>query len=292
MAAYCSNVASRIASFDFATSACNLLFGNVYPPGPSVPRRRLQDHLNNMEIYNDAQFLARYRFTKATVQELLSLLPLKETGDKRGLPLTPMLQLLVTLRFYAAGTFQSVTGDLVHVSQATVCRTVNQVTMLIAKKLFRKLVHFPEPSEYHGVKRDFYAITQFPGVTGCTDCTHKMQQCPWDSVVMTYQMFNIYSGTTRPRSGQGTLLRGPSVCGRDASHSWTCVCSTGLVAPVQSSLHVQPCTTWDVRGTSHYPLLHPHNQAPGCATFGGSSSCICHRLTQRTALWVHLSGGS
>lgn len=146
MAAYRSDVASRIASFDFATRACDVLFGTAYPPGPSVPRRRLQDRLNPMEIYNDAQFLRRYRFTKATVQELLSLLPLKETGDKRGLPLTTMLQLLVTLRFYAAGTFQSVTGDLVHVSQATVCRTVNEVTTLIAKKLFRKLVHFPEPS--------------------------------------------------------------------------------------------------------------------------------------------------
>lgn len=178
MAASRSDVGSRIASFDFATRSCDLLFGNVYSPGPSVPRPRLQDRLNPMEVYNDAQFLVRYRLTKATVQELLSLLPLKETGDKRGLPLTPMLKLLVALRFYAAGTFQTVTGDMVHVSQATVCRTVNEVTALISKKLFRRLVHFPEPSEYPDVMRDFHAIGEFPGVTGCIDCTHVRIRSP------------------------------------------------------------------------------------------------------------------
>ncbi|KAG0420410.1 hypothetical protein HPB47_003513 [Ixodes persulcatus] len=35
--------------------------------------------------------------------------------------------------------------------RATVCRTVNEVNTLIAKKLFRRLVHFPEPSEYHSI---------------------------------------------------------------------------------------------------------------------------------------------
>ncbi|CAN8008555.1 unnamed protein product [Ixodes pacificus] len=140
----------------------------MYPLGPSVPRRNLSDRLNPMELYSDRQFLARYRFTKATVRELLTLLPLQQSGDNRGLPLTPLLQLLVTLRFYGAGTFQMVTGDLVHVSQPTVCRTVRTVTTLIARVLFRRLVHFPAASEYHGVMRDFHAMGQFPGVTGCT----------------------------------------------------------------------------------------------------------------------------
>ncbi|KAM7302356.1 putative nuclease HARBI1 [Ixodes scapularis] len=131
-----------------------------------------------MELYSDRQFLARYRFTKTTVRELLTLLPLQQTGDNRGLPLTPLLQLLVTLRFYGAGTFQMVAGDLVHVSQPTVCRTVRTVTTLIARVLFRRLVHFPAASEYHGVMRDFYAMGQFPGVTGCIDCTHVRIRSP------------------------------------------------------------------------------------------------------------------
>lgn len=131
-----------------------------------------------MERYNDGQFLARYRFTKGTVRELLGMLPLQTSTDCRGLPLTPMLQLLVTLRFYGAGTFQVVTGDLVNVSQPTVCRAVGVVTQLIAKHLFRDLVHFPSAAQFNTVMLDFFALAKFPGVTGCIDCTHVRIKSP------------------------------------------------------------------------------------------------------------------
>ncbi|CAN7939490.1 unnamed protein product [Ixodes hexagonus] len=131
-----------------------------------------------MELYNDGQFLARYRFTKNTVRELLAMLPLQASSDNRGLPLTPMLQLLVTLRFYGAGTFQVITGDVVHVSQPTVCRAVGIVTRLIARHLFRQLVCFPDASQFGTVMREFYELARFPGVTGCIDCTHVRIKSP------------------------------------------------------------------------------------------------------------------
>ncbi|KAG0417834.1 hypothetical protein HPB47_005333 [Ixodes persulcatus] len=43
---------------------------------------------------------------------------------------------------------------------------------LIAKVLFKRLVHFPVTSECHAVMRDLYAMGQLPGVTGWIDCTH------------------------------------------------------------------------------------------------------------------------
>ncbi|KAG0438560.1 hypothetical protein HPB47_013292 [Ixodes persulcatus] len=138
----------------------------------------MRDRENPMERYNDGQFLARYRFTKGTVRELLGMLPLQTSTDCRGLPLTPMLQLLVTLRFYGAGTFQVVTGDLVNVSQPTVCRAVGVVTQLIAKHLFRDLVHFPSAAQFNTVMLDFFALAKFPGVTGCIDCTHVRIKSP------------------------------------------------------------------------------------------------------------------
>ncbi|KAG0414747.1 hypothetical protein HPB47_008076 [Ixodes persulcatus] len=166
-----SDVARRIAAFEFASRASDLIFGNVYAL-PRVPRPSVRDRENPMERYNDGQFLARYRFTKETVRELLAMLPLQASADNRGLPLPPMLQLLVTLRFYGAGTFQIVTGDLVNVSQPTVCRTVGVVTRLIARHLFKELVHFPDASQLNTVMREFFEIARFPGVTGCIDCTH------------------------------------------------------------------------------------------------------------------------
>ncbi|KAG0434988.1 hypothetical protein HPB47_018746, partial [Ixodes persulcatus] len=123
---------------------------------------------NPMEPYNDVQFLAWYRFTKGTVREQLGMLPVQTSTDCRGLRLTPMLQLLVTLRFYGAGTFQVVTGDLVNVSQPA----------LIAKHLFRDLVHFPSAAQFNTVMLDFFALAKFPGVTGCIDCTHVRIKSP------------------------------------------------------------------------------------------------------------------
>lgn len=141
--------------------------------GQPVPRRRLMDRLNPLEVFNDRQFLVRYRFTKATVACLLESLPLEASASNRGLPVPPMLQLLIALRFYGAGTFQVVTGDLVNVSQPTVCRVVARVSEVIATTLFRRLVKFPDSAaDFNLVMRDFYALKKFPGVTGCIDCTH------------------------------------------------------------------------------------------------------------------------
>ncbi|CAN7951495.1 unnamed protein product, partial [Ixodes pacificus] len=162
---------------EFATRACDIVFGDAFPL-PRVTRPSIRDRENPMERYNDGQFLARYRFTKGTVRELLGMLPLQTSTDCRGLPLTPMLQLLVTLRFYGAGTFQVVTGDLVNVSQPTVCRAVGVVTQLIARHLFRDLVHFPSAAQFNTVMLDFFALAQFPGVTGCIDCTHVRIKSP------------------------------------------------------------------------------------------------------------------
>ncbi|KAG0436451.1 hypothetical protein HPB47_017942 [Ixodes persulcatus] len=85
-----SDVARRIAAFEFASRASDLIFGNVYAL-PRVPRPSVRDRENPMERYNDGQFLARYRVTKETVRELLAMLPLQASADNRGLPLPPML---------------------------------------------------------------------------------------------------------------------------------------------------------------------------------------------------------
>ncbi|XP_037555138.1 putative nuclease HARBI1 [Dermacentor silvarum] len=138
----------------------------------SPARRVLRDRLNPMEVYDDYEFLCRYRFTKRTVQQLLDRLPLRENTDGRGFPVPPLLQLLITLRFYGAGTFQIVTGDLVNVSQPTVSRVIERVSTMIARSLFPVLVQFPAASKMSGVMQDFYRIGKFPGVSGCIDCTH------------------------------------------------------------------------------------------------------------------------
>ncbi|XP_037565627.2 putative nuclease HARBI1 [Dermacentor silvarum] len=151
------------------------LFGGVMDDNDiaDVPRQRLRDRLNPMEHFNNSEFLARYRFTKCTVKKLLDYLPLEENASNRGHPLPPMLQLLIALRFYGAGTFQVVTGDLVNVSQPTVSRVIERVSRLIATHVFPIVVKFPSTdNEFRATMVEFYRIAKFPELTGCIDCTH------------------------------------------------------------------------------------------------------------------------
>ncbi|XP_050039659.1 putative nuclease HARBI1 [Dermacentor andersoni] len=141
-------------------------------PYVKLIRRVLRDRQNVIEMYNDREFLGRFRFSKRAVVHLLSILPLAPSPDDRGSPVPPLLQLLVTLRFYGGGTFQVVTGDLVSISQPSVSRIIERVTTVIAATLFPALVKLPDAAQASRVMDEFYRIAKFPGVTGCMDCTH------------------------------------------------------------------------------------------------------------------------
>jgi nuclease HARBI1 len=98
--------------------------------------------------------------------------------SKRNQCLTPMNQLLLTLRFYATGTFQLVVGDTFKIHKATVCRTVHRVTRAIAS-LRSKYVRFPKTTqEKHDIMHAFFKSSKMPGVLGAIDCTHVPIQSP------------------------------------------------------------------------------------------------------------------
>ncbi|XP_037520859.1 putative nuclease HARBI1 [Rhipicephalus sanguineus] len=147
-------------------------------PYAQIPLRVLRDRENPMVIFNEDEFLSRYRFSKRAVLELLSVLPLEPSLDGRGCPVPPLLQVLVALRFYGAGTFQVVSADLVNLSQPTVSRIVKRVTNVIAGTLFPALVKLPDVTQAGQVMEEFYRIANFPGVTGCIDCTHVKIKSP------------------------------------------------------------------------------------------------------------------
>jgi hypothetical protein len=72
---------------------------------PSV-RRYLRDGQNPLEFYNDGQFKLRFRVTKCTfLNEILPLVS-QDTSTNRGLPIPPIIQAAIVLRFYATGNFQ------------------------------------------------------------------------------------------------------------------------------------------------------------------------------------------
>ncbi|KAJ9578987.1 hypothetical protein L9F63_024908, partial [Diploptera punctata] len=61
----------------------------------------LRDDENPMEKYNDVQFYARYRLTKHVIVFILELIGHRMmTNDRRGLPVPPVIQLLMAIIFY------------------------------------------------------------------------------------------------------------------------------------------------------------------------------------------------
>lgn len=73
-----------------------------------VPKRYIRDGHNPFQFYDEKEFKRRFRFSKEAVTH--GLLPKVEEGlakiNNRGLPIAPVLQLLVCLRFYATASFQ------------------------------------------------------------------------------------------------------------------------------------------------------------------------------------------
>ncbi|XP_071581600.1 putative nuclease HARBI1 [Temnothorax nylanderi] len=99
-----------------------------------LPKRYIRDWENPVEFFEDVPFRKRYRFSKGAVIEIL--LPLVSDQlrrlNNRGLPISPLMQLLIALRFYATSSFQIVNGDLRGYSQASVSRVVARVSRILA----------------------------------------------------------------------------------------------------------------------------------------------------------------
>lgn len=74
----------------------------------NVRIRYIRDFANPFEFYSATQFRKRYRFTKEEV--MFYILPIIESDlqkpNNRGLPVSPILQLIMALRFYATGSYQ------------------------------------------------------------------------------------------------------------------------------------------------------------------------------------------
>ena len=128
--------------------------------------------------YEEEQFRSRYRLTKAGFRELLEIIkPDISAHNDRGKPIPADIQLLLTLRFYAKGTFQLACGDLCEISQPSASRIIKRVSEAIAR-LKNNYITFPAGEMLEQLKLDSWRICAFPSVVGAIDCTHIKIPCP------------------------------------------------------------------------------------------------------------------
>lgn len=76
--------------------------------------------------------------------------------------LSPMMQILVAVRFYADGSFLRSLGNLFQIINARVSRIVHRVSLEICHRR-EEYIRFPTDNEFPSVKRGFYDVAHFPG---------------------------------------------------------------------------------------------------------------------------------
>uniref|UniRef100_A0A8W8NTG3 RRM domain-containing protein n=1 Tax=Magallana gigas TaxID=29159 RepID=A0A8W8NTG3_MAGGI len=124
-----------------------------------VPRN-FRDRSNPLEDLSASDIFARYRFHPDTIMDLLRQLPDLSTHTKRNLPIPPLLQLLVTLRFLGTGATHILVGDDVKISRSTAGRCIRQVSALIAN-LAPNYISFPRGDQARQVMLEFAHIAGF-----------------------------------------------------------------------------------------------------------------------------------
>ncbi|XP_041927572.1 putative nuclease HARBI1 [Alosa sapidissima] len=116
-----------------------------------------------LDILSDEAIIRKYRLTRAKIEEL-ELFTQRDLvrATRRNFALSPRVQLLAALRFYATGSFMEVLG--LGLSKSSVSRAVTAVTQALLDLPDR--MTFPTTPE-----GGFYAIAGIPRVIGAIDGT-------------------------------------------------------------------------------------------------------------------------
>ena len=86
-----------------------------------VYRPNLKDRADPINHFSDTKFRDRFRMHKQSVIILSDAVVIPIPQSQRGNPIPKVLQVLVTLRFYAVGAFIRETGDFFQ-HQSFVCK--------------------------------------------------------------------------------------------------------------------------------------------------------------------------
>lgn len=153
--------------------------------------RVIRDRSNPLDIYNDEELIQRFRFCRRDIYELVEeLSPDLQFVSDHNAALTPALQLLIALRFYANGAFQNTVGDMINVHKSTACRAIRRVSLALSRRLPRS-AHLPTEAECAVMKHRFLRASDIPGIVGCIDGTHIRIQAPSDVNRKGYHSINV-----------------------------------------------------------------------------------------------------
>lgn len=137
--------------------------------------RRIMRSESDPFFMPDDCFVNLFRLTKEMVQHILMPALISFMNEESDLKIVPVHKILITLYFYAVGSYQkSLAQDVKFpTSQQTVSKCIRQVTPLIVTALSEDWIKFPnERRVINKIKQKFMEKAAFPGVIGAIDCTH------------------------------------------------------------------------------------------------------------------------
>lgn len=141
-----------------------------------TPPRIFNPFNDPFEEYSERQFVKLYRLTKPVALEVINILEPHLPASTRISALSIERKVLMTLRFFASGSYQwDITKHMNHaVAQSSVSQALHEVIDgLNSPEIFNSFVYMPRNLEELRVTREeFYRKYHFPGIFGCVDCTH------------------------------------------------------------------------------------------------------------------------
>lgn len=114
-----------------------------------------------LDIFPDEVIIRKYRLSRGQIMELLNAVRphlVRPTG--RSFALTPAVQLLAALRFYATGSYFEVLGEGLGLSKASLSRAVTSVTNAL-------LLHFAHRMSFPATPDEIRRVNHFITSLGC-----------------------------------------------------------------------------------------------------------------------------
>ena len=136
-------------------------------------QRVFRDRLNPIDLYNDIEFINRYRITRSIFIQLHEKIAgyFLKPRICSSHPIPSVTQFAVELQFLATGSFQTVIATSHGVSQSSVSRCIAAVTDALCS-IAKDYIKFPNLHEQSQVQQSFLEKCGFPLDIGCIDGSH------------------------------------------------------------------------------------------------------------------------
>uniref|UniRef100_A0A671PLS5 Putative nuclease HARBI1 n=1 Tax=Sinocyclocheilus anshuiensis TaxID=1608454 RepID=A0A671PLS5_9TELE len=124
-----------------------------------------------LEQYTSEELYARFCFGRDDIKYIADLVrPTLQHQTQRSHALSVEEQCLITLCFYACGTFYQVIGDNMGVRKATVSNVVKAMSVALGS-LINQFVSFPKDDQTAQTKHKLFQMGNMPSTIGAIDCT-------------------------------------------------------------------------------------------------------------------------